>query len=472
MTRRRYSLAFSVGRDLLLALVACAAATLVTLTVQLETTKDKLRESSLDEAARYVARHLQIDPGGTARFVPTPGSLSSKIGYSVVVLDKNGQILFEEPAGIEPPLLSAIDRQRRAPTADSARATRLFAVAFGSERVVGATLRRGSGDDEQLVAVFKNERAADVLIDEIIRDFPYRGAGVLLPLFIALLLGGGWIVWRRMRPIAQVAQIAGTIGPHTLNLRLPEADLPAEVLPIVQSVNGALERLQHAAEAQREFLRHAAHQLRTPLTVLSARAQALDDTVVAAELRDDIRQLSRIMSQLLGAVGEAVRDDLAASAARQRKKIELARPAVSVLVSADPNVVEIAVRNLVENAVHHSPPGSTIGLRIGADAQVEVVDCGPGIADDLRERIFAPFWSGDPQGNSAGLGLTIVNRIAERYGARVSVVNAPGGGAAFAMHFDPLPLAADAIDPALAKASIPASLAHRRRREALDAAAG
>ena len=316
------------------------------------------------------------------------------------------------------------------------------------------------------------------------------GARVLLPLFAALLLAGGWIVWRRMRPIAHVSAIAGTIGPHTLNLRLPERDLPAEVLPIVQAVNGALARLEQAADTQREFLRHAAHQLRTPMMVLSARAQALDDSTTAAELRDDIKQLSRIIAQLLqlneidalpdsgkavadlGAVGEAVSEELRASAARRHKTIELTRPAAPVLVRADPNVIEIAVRNLVENAIDHSAPGSTIGLNIGADARVEVVDAGPGIPDELRGRIFEPFWSGDPQGSSAGLGLTIVKRVAERYGARVVVATAPGGGASFSMYFEPSPLRVAEIDAATAKASVPASLAQRRRREALDTAAG
>ena len=292
-----------------------------------------------------------------------------------------------------------------------------------------------------------------------------------------------------MRPIEQVSAIAGTIGPHTLNLRLPERDLPAEMLPIVQSVNGALERLERAAETQREFLRRAAHHLRTPLMVLSARTDSLDDSETTAELRRDVRELSRIISQLLqlneidalpdgeavadlAAVGEAVRDELAPRAARQDKRIELMPPDDPVLVRGDPNVIEIAVRNLVENAIQHSPPGSTIGLRIGADGQLEVVDAGPGIADELRDRIFEPFWSGDPHGVRAGLGLTIVSRVAERYGASVTVTAAPGGGARFAMHFQPSAVRLSDLDPAAARASVPASLAHRRRREALDRAAG
>jgi signal transduction histidine kinase len=293
-----------------------------------------------------------------------------------------------------------------------------------------------------------------------------------------------------MRPIARVLEIAGTIGPRTLNLRLPERKLPADALSIVQSVNGALERLHRADETQREFLRRAAHHLRTPLMVLSARAHSLDDSETVAELRVDVSELSRTISQLLqlneidalpgagevvadlGAIGEAVCDELAARAAALDKCIELERPGAPVLVRGDPNVIEIAVRNLAENAIRHSPPGSTIGLRIGTDAHLEVVDAGPGIADEVRDRIFEPFWSGDPHGVSAGLGLTIVNRVAERYGARVSVTAAPGGGARFALHFQPALVRLSDVDLATARASIPASLAHRRRRKTLDRAAG
>jgi signal transduction histidine kinase len=295
---------------------------------------------------------------------------------------------------------------------------------------------------------------------------------------------------RSARTIAQAAAVAEAIGPHTLNLRLPESGLPAEVLPIVQGVNGALSRLEQAAETQRDFLRRAAHQLRTPMTVLSARVQTLDDSAAAAELRADIKQLSRIISQLLqlneidalpevgdkfadlGAVGEAVTGELAPVAARQQKSIELTRPAAPVLVRADPNVVEIAIRNLVENAVQHSPAGAAIGVRIGAEGCLEVIDSGPGIGEELRERIFEPFWSGDPRGSSVGLGLTIVSRVARRCGARVTIGAAPGGGACFAMHFQQYPVPVADIDPAQLRASIPASLTQRRRREALDAAAG
>jgi len=480
LSASRYSIVFNVGRDYLFALLIGAVATLVTLNIQLAMTKEALREDSLDRAAQYIADHLQIDPSGEARLATPPGSSSASIDY---------QTVFERPARLDPELAGALSERRLAadrghrPGADP-----FFTLAFGERQIVGKALLTGSGDDERVIEVFKDETAPDLLIDKIVRGFSYRSARVLLPLFALVLLTGSWIAWRRMRPIEQVSAIAETIGPHTLNIRLPERDLPAEMLPIVQSVNRALERLDRADETQREFLRRAAHHLRTPLMVLSARTDSLDDSETTAELRRDVRELSRIISQLLqlneidalphgeavadlAAVGEAVRDELAPRAARQDKNIELTPPDIPVLVRGDPNVIEIAVRNLVENAIQHSPPGLTIDLRIGADARLEVVDAGPGIADERYDRIFEPFWSGDPHGVRAGLGLTIVSRIAERYAASVTVTAAPGGGARFAMQFQQAAVRLTDLDPAAVRASVPASLAHRRRREALDRAA-
>lgn len=226
----------------------------------------------------------------------------------------------------------------------------------------------------------------------------------------------------------------------------------------------------------------------TPLTVLSARVSSLDDTDVVRKLRADIDELARITSQLLqlneietmpdrdgtvadlGAIGEAVRDELATRAANRHLRIELTAPPVRVLVTGDPNVIEIAVRNLAENAIEHSPEGSAIGIRVASDGQITVSDAGPGIAADLREKVFEPFWSGDPHGTRAGLGLAIVRRVAERYGGTVAVASACRDGALFTLGFPPAP--ADPCDPRPAWSGVPASLAHRYRQGALGPAAG
>src|SRR5262249_50813728 len=153
----------------------------------------------------------------------------------------------------------------------------------------------------------------------------------------------------------------------------------------------------------------------------------LDDAEAGAELRQDIATLSRIISQLLqlneidGLAGnaeaatdltvvtKAVRDELASLAGTAKVTIELTIPPASVLVKGDDEIIGVAVRNLIENAIDQTPPGAAVELRVEAPGRLAVIDRGPGIADDLRDKIFEPFWSSDPDSGHAGLGLTIVH---------------------------------------------------------------
>ena len=492
MTQPRASLAFWLARDLLFAVLACAAALMVALSVQLDMTKRELREASLDGAAQNIAVHLKTAPDGSLRLVAASGNAWNSAGYPTLVFGRNGRLIYQQPQGLDPALIAALADQGLVKAEQPHRlgAIRFFTLAVGEKQIVGAALHTGSDADARVIEVFKDEHAADVLIADIVHNFPYRSARVLLPLLALLLLASILIIRRRTRPIAEVAAIAETIGPHTLSLRLPERELPAEVLPIVRGVNRALARLERDAEMQRQFLRQAAHQLRTPMTVLSARVDLLDDPKLADMLRGDVKEMARIVSQLvqlneldqlpdcdakvadLGAVAEAVRDELAARAARRGITIALAGPTPPVLVAGDPNIIEVAVRNLAENALQHSPAGSRIDLLVVADASLAVVDAGPGVPNALHTRIFEPFWSGDPRGGSAGLGLTIVRRVAERCGASVTVAAAPGGGALFKLHFQAAPSGDGGLAPAAMRASLPASLVHRRRRATVDGPTG
>jgi len=220
--------------------------------------------------------------------------------------------------------------------------------------------------------------------------------------------------------------------------------------------------------------------------VLSARAETLDASETTSQLRADIREIARMITQLLqlneldalpehgasvadlGAVGEAVCGDLRTNAARGGRHIDLVQPNMPVLVRGDPNVIEIAVHNLVENAIRHSPPGSTVGIRIEHAGQIEVANAGPIIPEGLQDKIFEPFWSGDPDGRHPGLGLTIVRRIAERCGAAITVRSAPDCGTVFTLAFQMVPHDAGRLDPAAVSRSIPAGLALRRQDRRID----
>jgi signal transduction histidine kinase len=140
-----------------------------------------------------------------------------------------------------------------------------------------------------------------------------------------------------------------------------------------------------------------------------------------------------------------------------------------MLVRGDPNVIEVAVQNLVENALQHAPLGTAVTIRVATDGRIEIADVGPGVPEELRGRIFEPFWSSDPSGSRPGIGLTIVSRIAERYRGEVAVSDNPAGGALFTLRFPPVAVPPHERERAAA-ASLPAGLARRRRRAVLHRA--
>ena len=99
-----------------------------------------------------------------------------------------------------------------------------------------------------------------------------------------------------------------------------------------------------------------------------------------------------------------------------------------------------AVRNLVENALRHTPPGGGVEVDVAADGSVRVLDEGPGVPEAERETIFRRFWRRDrSRSDSRGLGLAIVVRIAEAHGGRITVANRPQGGAQFTLQLRPAP---------------------------------
>jgi signal transduction histidine kinase len=108
-----------------------------------------------------------------------------------------------------------------------------------------------------------------------------------------------------------------------------------------------------------------------------------------------------------------------------------------VLIRGNADVLGQAVRNLVENALAHTPGGSTVEIEVTSEPAIYVRDEGPGVAEGERELIFRRFWRRDRRrSGSSGLGLSIVSRIAEAHRGSVSVTNRPGGGAAFVLRFD------------------------------------
>jgi len=208
---------------------------------------------------------------------------------------------------------------------------------------------------------------------------------------------------------------------------------------------------------QREFNADAAHQLRTPLAVLSANIQAMQDKTVAAKLAYDVELMSRMVHQLLlfarletwprpreegidlMDIATDVANNLAPLALASGKHLEIVNGIGPIVVQSNAEALRAALSNLVENAIAHTPPATAVSIRLTQEPAIEVTDCGPGVPAEQRDRIFERFWKGDRNGKGAGLGLAIVKHIMTALQGSVSISDSPSGGAAFTLRFSQSP---------------------------------
>jgi signal transduction histidine kinase len=229
-----------------------------------------------------------------------------------------------------------------------------------------------------------------------------------------------------------------------------------EVTPLVLAVNQALGRLEQGLRAQREFTGDAAHELRTPLSILRMRVDTLPDDPVRTELQRDIEGMCRVANQLLAMaeleafaldpqeitdltiICAEVTEALAPLALTQRKDLALTGVDAPTWVKGNQELIRTAIRNLVENAINHTPQDTEVQIEVECDGGVSVLDLGPGIPLSERELVFQRFWRRDRgRSGSAGLGLAIVRRIVEAHGATVTIEDRPCGGAKFSLRFMP-----------------------------------
>ena len=315
-------------------------------------------------------------------------------------------------------------------------------------------LKRGEGDDAIWIKVAQNIQHPDVIFDDIVSS--YLGhIGWFTVTILALLLAIDIIVIRSaLRPVLRASEIASAVDPARTNQRLPDHDMPRELLPLIASMNQALDRLEQGIQVQREFTADAAHELRTPLAVLRTRVETMADREGLDALKADILVMSHVVNQLmemaevegnsapltgtvdLRAVSAEVAAMMAEIAIRQGRSIALTGTNGPVLVRGDGAMIFRAVRNLAENAIKHTAPGTVVELEVGDDGSVAVMDRGPGVPEKDRALIFRRFWRSDRNPTQgAGLGLAIVAKIAEIHAGMVTVASRPGGGAVFTLQF-------------------------------------
>jgi two-component system sensor histidine kinase QseC len=284
------------------------------------------------------------------------------------------------------------------------------------------------------------------------------GTNLLTPLVLALPLLGG-LVWLGVRwgtrPLAALREQVVQRDPDNL-APLDVGDVPAEVAPLAESLDRLLARVHASVDSQRRFTADAAHELRTPIAAVRAHAEVAGGAATDAERRSALQSIlagcdraAHAIDQLLtlarldpGHVAahdegcdlrEAAKHalaDVAPIAVAKGVDVELtAGP--PVILAGNPALLAILARNLVDNAVRYAAAGGVARVDIerdGATARLIVSDDGPGVATAEREALGQRFHRLGRTGETgAGLGLSIVKRIAELHGAAVRFSDGPGG---------------------------------------------
>jgi two-component system, OmpR family, sensor kinase len=261
--------------------------------------------------------------------------------------------------------------------------------------------------------------------------------GMILPLLLVIplaLLGIALVVRQSFLPLRQFRRALAGRGARDLSA-LELGALPAEIQPMGGAINALLKRLNAAFEAERSFAANAAHELRTPLAGAIAQAQRLQvetaDTHArqrALDIEVTLKRLVRLaerLMQLARAEGGRLRLEgqsdlrpvlslMVEDARRRGALIETELPEVSVMSDIDPDLFGILCRNLLENAERHGTQGLPIKVLLSAEAGLRVRnDCAAVPAAQLAD-LTARFARADGAGEGSGIGLPIVQTIAER----------------------------------------------------------
>ena len=324
---------------------------------------------------------------------------------------------------------------------------------------------------DSLPAYVQYARPYEGVNETVARLWLFLGAGVIGGTLLALLAGLA-VADRAMRPIKALTGLARQItSTRDPSKRIPAPPTDDEVGELARTMDGMLQALDEARsereqslERQREFVADASHELRTPLTSIQANLELLqvegagseDDRHTVDSALSSTKRMSGLVSDLLLLAR--------ADAGRQvaRTEIDLAQIAAGALeeveplaggrrmesrldgplpMQGNPDELHRMIRNLLENAVRHTPEKTTVELtarRDGDRALLEVLDDGPGIPAGIEEQVFDRFVRGDGPadtvgGGGSGLGLSIVRAVAQSHNGTVGAGTSTYGGARFSI---------------------------------------
>ncbi|PHP65221.1 hypothetical protein CSC94_20125 [Zhengella mangrovi] len=413
--------------------------------VRFQSVDRKLREETLSIFADDFASDIRADPSMQDAAVANLTLRIRALHGEFAVIAADGQVLLSSLAG-KRPLVPAVSGRHRfyfLPPTDGGKAL------FGMSMPVAL----GQATDILQIAFPPQHIVFDTILEEFIGDI----AWLWIPFILLLLLVNTVVLALTLRPLRLAAEEAASIRPSSMTTRLTEGQMPNDVLALVRAVNGALDRLQAGFLAMERFAAHLAHELRTPLAVAKARISRLPDAA-ARDVEADFNGMERVITQLidhvrvgtihfeagdrvdLGALSATLARFMAPMLVQAGRRLELDCPPGPVVVAGAQDFLFRALRNLVENAIRHSPPGGLVSIRVFRTG-IAVEDEGEGYSDARLHGTDEPDDATGDRSEGLGLGLAIVSETMVAHGGRLVLANRAQGGARAAMTFPEPPFA-------------------------------
>lgn len=414
--------------------------------------EDELNRSYVTREAQRLARDVRAASGGKGiRMGPVPGHYTGEDAwaYAFRILRDDGTIVGERNAS----KLAELSPWRAKPS----RTQDFWLLDLDTQKklfVAGGLRQKLNGQDVWVEvatmgdpdAVYLGIVAAEVLDDVWIPMIP-----------LVLLISGVAVVSirRALRVLVAAASQAELMSPLDNARRFDVAGMPKEAASLALAINGLLDRVADLVRAQRMFIARAAHELRTPLAVMMLELGRSEDPRVR-RLEDDVRSMGETVERLLtlarlesiespdrgeidsGRLAAEVVERLREWAARQGHELalEIEEPATVV---GDVMAVREAIRNLVDNAVKHTPSGTIVRVHVGPEGRIIVDDSGPGLGQLQLSELTQPFKKGQESSEGAGLGLSIVRQAVDLHHGTMTVGESPMGGARFTLIFPSVP---------------------------------
>jgi signal transduction histidine kinase len=414
-----------------------------------------LSERELSLRAADLAGYVSVDPSGVPRL-----DLPPKLQVEYAAAAGSDIFAIRGPGGrpiAAVPASFGEEVKRWPEAADEPSYFHLKNFGSESQDYYGLSISAESAAGPLSVSV---ARAADAgaLAHSLVQEFVLDVAWII-PIFALITLGIGVLAIRGgLKPVRDVSEMATSIEPSAISVRLPSDHIPSEITPLVSAFNRALDRLEQGFAVQRQFTANAAHELRTPLAIITAALDAMDGNGELTKLKADVARMNRLIEQLLRVarldaialdvsqtvdlteVARSTVEMFAPWVVAHQRTIAFADRGAPVRVRGNRHAIADALQNLIENALAYAPSGTEVTVYTQPNGAVTVTDQGPGIPAADRERIFDRFWRGKGSPSlGAGLGLAIVMETMKAHGGSVVVDDAPGGGARFTLSFPTQP---------------------------------